>query len=233
MPSTATMAAIPMAIPRADRAARSRRVRSPVPATSSRSQALNPGALCPHLRGGGVALDAPVAQVDAAGQAAGNGRVVGDDRDLASASPAPRAGRARQHRWPRFPVGSSASTMAGRATHRPGDRDPLALTARQLGPGVQAVAVPNPLQRPGGAARPPARRCTADRWPRCPGRSSPQGGRTAGIPGRWSRPGKTDRARSDRSPTSWPATRTVPLVGRSRVPMTCSRVDLPDPLGWR
>jgi hypothetical protein len=38
MPSTATMAAMPMAIPRADSAARSRRVRRPVPATPRRSR---------------------------------------------------------------------------------------------------------------------------------------------------------------------------------------------------
>ena len=38
MPTTATIAAMPMAMPSADRAARSRRVRSPVPAAASRSR---------------------------------------------------------------------------------------------------------------------------------------------------------------------------------------------------
>src|SRR6266702_3969510 len=40
-----------------------------------------------------------------------------------------------------------------------------------------------------------------------------------------------DRLRSRRSCTAWPATRTVPDVGRSSVPAMASSVDLPDPDG--
>jgi hypothetical protein len=40
-----------------------------------------------------------------------------------------------------------------------------------------------------------------------------------------------DSSRSDRAATSWPVTRTVPAVGRSKVPIRCSSVDLPDPDG--
>ncbi len=40
-----------------------------------------------------------------------------------------------------------------------------------------------------------------------------------------------DSSRSDRAATSRPVTRTVPLLGRSRVPIRCSSVDLPDPDG--
>ena len=45
------------------------------------------------------------------------------------------------------------------------------------------------------------------------------------------RPQRRRAARSGRAGTSKPATRTVPVVGRSRVPMMWSREVLPDPDG--
>jgi hypothetical protein len=40
-----------------------------------------------------------------------------------------------------------------------------------------------------------------------------------------------DSSRSDSAAMSMPVTRTVPVVGLSRVPIRCSSVDLPDPDG--
>ena len=87
MPSTATMAAIPMATPSADRPARSRRARRPTVPTGSRS----PGRSRDSRVGGWVLLmgvdlpirmrvghDLPVAQLDLADHRGGDLGVVGD-----------------------------------------------------------------------------------------------------------------------------------------------------------
>ncbi|GGU13424.1 hypothetical protein GCM10010178_00770 [Lentzea flava] len=44
-------------------------------------------------------------------------------------------------------------------------------------------------------------------------------------------PRSADRLRSGSDETSWPSISTVPDDGRSRVPIRCSRVDLPEPDG--
>src|SRR5580704_3682201 len=102
-PSTATIAATPMAMPRADSAARSRRVRSPTLATRARSAGRSldgvrvmavvtaePSSSLAWLLGDarswpcflrGVADDAPVEHLDPAGHAGGEGVVVRDDHD--------------------------------------------------------------------------------------------------------------------------------------------------------
>ena len=106
----------------------------------------------------------------------------------------------------RLPVGSSASTMAGRAT----TARAMATRCRRSAAGTPTYS--SPVATLSRVVIPSMRKNCWNTKPTAPAR-------------------KADRARSDSLPTSWPATRTVPAVGRSRVPITCSRVDLPDPLG--
>ena len=88
MPSTATRAAIAMAIPSTDSADRTCRARSPSPPRASASTALTRERLrSPEIgiRSSGslrcaVVDDVPVAQLDLSAHRCGDGRVVGDDQ---------------------------------------------------------------------------------------------------------------------------------------------------------
>ena len=117
----------------------------------------------------------------------------------------------------------------------PGRSRPAAARPRTAGsagrrPGARAR--PGPARRrPAGAARRGAPRRTAARRPRCPARSGARRGRTAGTRTRPATPAAPTAHRSRIRATSRPVTRTVPLVGLSRVPIRCSSVDLPDPDG--
>src|SRR5579862_6783741 len=80
MPSTPTMAAIPMLMPRADSVARTRRVRSPRLPTriGSRPDSRDP----PVSRAGwGITPDPPVTDLDLPVHRGGHLEVVGDDHD--------------------------------------------------------------------------------------------------------------------------------------------------------
>ena len=162
-PSTATMAATPMAIPSADSPARSFRVRSPTVESRARSESCSrsgPGwrsvtallagradAVRVHGRAArerrasaaaaaaGVGDDAAVEDLDLAGHPLGDGVVVGDDHDR-------RAGLVElvdqgQDRLPgglvEVPGRLVGEHDGGLADEGPGDRDPLALPARELG----------------------------------------------------------------------------------------------------
>ena len=123
------MAATPMAMPRADKAARSLRVRTPTAASRARSAARSragtgamvvmlipparSGALC--RPGGGVGDDAAVEHLDLAAHPGGDGLIVGDHHD--GGPPAFSSPRSSSRDAPvalsRLPVGSSASTIAG------------------------------------------------------------------------------------------------------------------------
>ena len=101
-----------------------------------------------------VALDAPVAQVDAPGQAAGDGRVVGDDAIVAPSACSSSSRSSTPARWPsRGSRSARRPAMAGRATA-------LAIATRWRSPPdssvglCQAVAEPDPLQGLGGPAPP-------------------------------------------------------------------------------
>ena len=82
MPSTPTMAAMPMLMPSADSAALTRRLRTPRLPTRSRSRA-DKRELPASRSGGGrrITDDRPVADLDAAVHGGGDVEVVGDDRD--------------------------------------------------------------------------------------------------------------------------------------------------------
>ena len=135
----------------------------------------------------------------------------------------------------RFPVGSSASTIAGLPTR------------------ARAMATAGAHRRKAGSGEP--RRADRDRPVR---RASSACGTTlaqsdAGIKeavgdvvenGLCARPRKNcwktkpiacgtkpESSRSDSLATSSPVIRTVPVLGRSSVPMRCKSVDLPDPEG--
>src|SRR6266702_2193249 len=158
-PSTATIAATPIAMPSADRAARSVRAASPAAASRARSASRSragparpaascgrpqrrvstwsPGSLLPGTRAG-----QPHARVAAAGPAG-----VGDDPPIEHLDP------------PAHPGGDGLVVGAGRLVgqhdrrgsgQRAGDRDPLPLTARQPGrPHRELVPQPHPGQGPG------------------------------------------------------------------------------------
>ena len=169
-PRTATIAATPMAMPSADRAARSLRVRSPTldsrARSAGRSRCVAGGAVGGHERRscvdggvGGVGDDAPVEHLDPAGHAGGDALVVGDHHDRG-------AGRVQffEQREDGLPGGlvEVAGGLVGQHDRRvpdqgAGDRHPLALPARELGgPRVQPVGEPDGGQRLGGVV---ARRC--------------------------------------------------------------------------
>src|SRR5580692_13147274 len=80
MPSTPTMAAMPILMPSADSAARTRRLRNPRLATQSRSRRESRD-LPLSRTGRRVTDDPPVADLDAAFHGGGDVGVVGDDHD--------------------------------------------------------------------------------------------------------------------------------------------------------
>src|SRR5580704_12159093 len=80
MPSTPTMAAIPMLMPSADSAARIRRLRSPRLPTRNRSWRDSREALL-SCTGRRITVDPPVADFDARFHGGGHVMVVGDDHD--------------------------------------------------------------------------------------------------------------------------------------------------------
>ena len=143
--------------------------------------------------------------------------------------------------WPvaesRLPVGSSASTIAGRPARARAIATRCRSPAGQLGrPGAQLVAEADPVQRRGGQASRRSRQAG-------PGVQQPVG--DVVQHGRRARPGRTAGTRTrccvarsagqlpgrPASATSRPVTRTVPVVGRSSVPIRCSSVRLPRPDG--
>ena len=258
-PSTATIAATPIAMPSADSPARSLRVRSPTLASPARSAGRSRAAAAAAgagggghdgpsvraavravagLRGGaGVSDDVPVEHLDAAPHPGGDRVVVGDHDDrgpggvefLQQGQDRRRRWRSRGCRWARRPAPPAGGPRS------PGRSRPAAARPRTAG---SAGRRPGARARPGPARRPPA---AAARSRRTPAYSSP----SATLPSTdWCSARKNcwntnpirdarsaDSSRSVIRATSRPVTRTVPLVGRSRVPIRCSSVDLPDPDG--
>ena len=155
-PSTATMAATPIAIPSADSPARSFRVRSPTVESRARSESgsrlrLRAAAVttAPRWRAG-VGDDVAVEDLDCAGHALGDGVVVGDDHDG-------RAGLVELIDQGQDGLPGRLVEVAGRlvgehdgglADQGAGDRDPLALPARELGgTGSGALGQADQLER--------------------------------------------------------------------------------------
>src|ERR1035438_8306761 len=148
------MAATPMAMPRAERAARSRRVRSPTLATRARSagRSLDGARIVavvtgepswPRGTGGvswpwslrGVAHDVPVEHLDLAGHAGREGVVMGDDDDGGA------VGVEFFHQGDDRPAGGAVEVAGGlvgqhdggAAGEGAGDRDAPALAVWELG----------------------------------------------------------------------------------------------------
>ena len=246
MPSTATIEAIPIATPSADRRRAARRVRSPTLATRSRS--------APAGGSRGAAGSAFLARMPAAARPRGVRRIrhpwpLRSSRPGArrGARPAAAASAAISRSWvitttvvpcafsacssarisapvavSRLPVGSSASRIAGRAHERAGDRHALALAAGEQRRGVpRAVARGRPARAPRAAAsrrRARASRCRAGRRRRSRARCGPRAGGTAGRRSRAASARSAARRRSEARATSVPAMPTVPELGRSSVP---------------
>ena len=232
-PTAHTMAATPMTGPSMMRRVRTLRAVSPVQATSdqvarlahagrpvSSSATMRPSrmetvALCRvgHRRVVGHHHHRPLRRLEAredlehvggVGRVEGAGRLVGQDHE--------RLGH-----------------------DGPGQRHPLLLTPRHLhrsvvGPGSETEPVEGPA---GPLPALPSAGCPgrAARSRRCRARSGGGSGGTAGRRIRWSRPGVASGSGSSSALTSWPATRTVPDVGRSSTPSRPSMVDLPEPEG--
>ena len=248
-PTTATIAPIPIAIPSADSAARS----SPGPQTLQRDaeqlarrQAgrCRSGRVCGSAADGRVVMRArPRRSRRRASAAAGEMTPRCSASWVISTSVAPSEASSCSSvddlaAGPRVEV---AGRLVGEDDQRPlgdraRDRDPLALASGELRRAVgEPVAEPDALER---RAAPPARRSRR----RTPVYSIPVATLSSAVidvleverPGRRSRSGgrAAPRARGPRpSPTSRPATRTSPLVGRSSVPRIVSIVVLPDPDG--
>ena len=135
----------------------------------------------------------------------------------------------------RFPVGSSASTIAGRPTRA------RAIATRWRSPSGELGRSRTSRGRTARPARAP-RRARRYRSPTgTPAYSNPSAtfSRTVACSARkncWktnpiSRARSSDTSRSPSRAASTPLIRTTPLLGCSRVPMTCSSVDFPDPEG--
>src|SRR5262245_28340458 len=156
--STETMAAMPMAIPRADSAARSRRVRRPMPPTRRTSAGRSredANSTLAHLAGG-IPDDPAAAHLDPPREGRGDLPVVGDDED----GRAPPVQLAQEANDLGAGVGVEvAGRLVGEDDRRPGqdsagDRDALALAARELGRGMtEAVREADALESRG---RPPS-----------------------------------------------------------------------------
>ena len=136
-PRTATIAAVPIAIPSADSAARSGRARSPTLATRSPSSSRSrpPPALMAPLAVRGVGDHLAVQHPDLARQLIGEARVVGDHDDRG-------AGGVELADELHDRCAGGAVEVAGRLVGEhdrrtpdegPGDRDPLPLSAGELG----------------------------------------------------------------------------------------------------
>ena len=247
-PSTATMAATPMAMPRADRLARSLRARIPTLARRNRSRgrsragtgrlasvmARNPGA----GPGRAVGHDAPVQHLDHPGHASGpQAQVVGDDDD----------GRPLGVQvLEKFQDGEAGDTVQvpGRlvgqddrraSDDRPGNGDPLALAPRELGRDRgQLVRQAHAGQGVGCGLAAVGKRCTGVKEPvghvvenalvlgqeeLLEDEPDARGAQGRKLP--VAQPGHVEAR--DRC--------TLPPVGRSSVPIRCKRVVLPDPEG--
>ena len=198
------MLAMPMAMPRADRTARRRRVRRPTAPTRSRSagssrerhrattrpsrSAMRRGSAAARSRSWVMIIDRRALGVELAQQR----------HDLRARARVEVAGR-----------------LVGEDDRRPGDdragdRHALALAAGELLRAVvQAVPEPDALERRRAAracAARPACRCRAGPWRRSPARSSRRSGRTAGTRSRSTSRAAPASSRSSRSATSAPAT---------------------------
>ena len=170
----------------------------------------------PLCGGGGVGDDPAVEHLDLPRHPGGDGLVVGDHHDRRSLGvELLEQGQQRLRRWP----GPGCRWARRRARspvprQRPGDRDPLPLTARQLGrPRVQLVR----RARPGASACAAGRRRSASP---APAYSSPSATLSSAVAcsarkNCWNtNPIEVARSpascRSDRPSTSRPVTRTVP-----------------------
>src|SRR5580692_6757478 len=162
MPSTPTMAAMPMLMPSADSAARTRRLRSPRVPTRSRSRR-DSRDLPLSRTGRRITDDPPVPDLDVPFHGGRDVGVVGDDHDrgavavqLAEQVQDGRAGRAVQ-----VAGGLVGHDQCGPAGQGPGDGGALLLAAGQLvGPVPSAMAEPDPLDgrlgQPAAFGGPPA-----------------------------------------------------------------------------
>ena len=245
MPTTATIAAMPIAMPSADRNARIGRVRSPTAPTRTTSAQAQRGAGA----SAGVTVRSvtsrtvlePITRRRASGPAGAAPAAISRSWVITTTVvPAACSSRSSCH----HPGAGRGVEVAGRlvgqqqrrvADHRPGDRRPAAArrrTARAAGGRAGARGRPAPARpRPAAAAPPAGRPGRAGRRPRCPAPRTPAA--------RWNcwntKPIRVarsaDSSRSDSRATSCPSIRTVPAVGRSRVPIRCSIVDLPEPDG--
>src|SRR5580692_6527605 len=204
MPSTPTMAAMPILTPSADSAARTRRLRNPRLATQSRSRRESRD-LPLSRTGRRVTDDPPVADLDAAFHGGGDVGVVGDDHDRGAVA----VQLTEQFEDGRAGCGVQVAgrlvghDQGGPAGQGPGNGGALLLAAGQL---VRPVATLSSTLSPSSR-----KNC----WNTKPTRQAR----------------RPDSCWSDMTEVSSPATRTTPRVGRSRVPITCSKVLLPDPDG--
>ena len=251
-PSTPTIAAMPMATPSVDSPVRSRRVRRPSAPTRKMSAGRSRDR---YVAVAALIAAAPVGLPPTASSWASSIDSIEPSRietrrgsDAASSRswvmmrivrPSAWSSRSRSITAPpdresRLPVGSSARTIDGRLTMA------LAMATRWRSPpdiwlGVCVSRWPRPTRPRASAAA--SRRSTSV----LPRYSSPLATlSSAVIPSSRKNDWKTNPMRCERTPescrslicdVSMPATRTVPLDGRSRVPMMCSRVDLPEPDG--
>src|SRR5579872_5304035 len=147
MPSTPTMAAMPMLMPSADRRARTRRLRSPRLPTRIRSR--RDSREPPPSRGGRrITEDPPVSDLDTPLHGGGHLEVVGDDHDgralLVQGAQQRQDGFARGR--VQVPGGLVRHDQGGATGQRPGDGGALLLAAGELvGPVPEAVAEPDLL----------------------------------------------------------------------------------------
>ena len=173
MPSTATIDATPIAIPSADSAARTRRVRRPSAPVRSTS------------RGGHTSAPSRISTRRGNASAIAWSCVIVTIVEPAACSSCSSARMPAPVRVSRLPVGSSANRIAGPPDERPRDRHPLALAAGQLRRRcVEPVLEPDRVQRLARPRAPLARRARrrrAARSRRCRARSSRRAGRTAGT----------------------------------------------------
>ena len=243
MPTTEIIAAMPIAMPSADRKTRSGRARRPAAPTRSTSagrsraaassrvviaarQRLSRATIAPSRistwRGSPAAISRSWVMTTT---------VVPARVELAAAGPSRRRPEAES----RLPVGSSASSSAGSPTTA------RAIATRCFSPpdsscGRWSSRWPG---RPGPAPRSARRRRSAQRHarrraarrPRCPAPARRPPGGTAGTRTRSAGPAAPRAAGRTASATSYPSMWTVPLVGRSSVPIRLSMVDLPEPDG--
>ena len=231
--------------------ARSLRVRSPMLASAARSPGLQPGrgrrgraAGCGGhdgrlaAGGPGVGDDVPVEHLDPPPGPGGDRVVVGDDDDR---------GALRVEFFQQGQDGGAggrvqvAGRLVGQHHRRASPATARAIATRCRSPpdswvGRAAALCASPTRSSAASGQPPPRgrggpRRTAARRRRCPARSGARRGRTAGTRTRSGSPAAPASSRSAIRATSRPVTRTVPVVGRSRVPIRCSSVVLPDPDG--